>query len=125
MKPLVAAGTAGAASLALVAGLWLAAGRSDDSPAAEQTPTGPVVQTSLGLPTPTGDPESRRHPGPHARPAHGRPAHRSLRRPVHRPGRALRRHRVARPADDHQRRERDPRPAGAGRLLRREGRLPR
>lgn len=57
MKPLVAAGTAGAASLALVAGLWLAASGSDDSPVAEQTPTGPVVQTSLGLPTPTGDPE--------------------------------------------------------------------
>lgn len=57
MKPLVAAGTAGAASLALVAGLWLAASGADDTPAAEQTPTGPVVQTSLGLPTPTGDPE--------------------------------------------------------------------
>ena len=57
MKPLVAAGTAGAASLALVAGLWFALDGSDGTPVAEQTPTGPAVQTSLGLPTPTGDPE--------------------------------------------------------------------
>jgi hypothetical protein len=59
VKPLVAAGTAGAASLALVAGLWLAVSGSDGGPSADAAslPTGPVVNTSLGLPTPTGDPE--------------------------------------------------------------------